>query len=103
MDCCWYGLLYICLHIRTAGRVVNINGDKSPWDTPCVGICSTTVGGKVCTGCGRTVSEIRDWHTYTRDECQAVNRKAAGRLKDNTNDDRNTNLRTIADPYPGVQ
>lgn len=59
---------------------MNINGDKSPWDKPCDGTCSLTVGGTVCRGCGRTVAEVRDWPTYTREECVVVNRKAAERL-----------------------
>jgi len=62
---------------------VNINGDRSPWDKPCVGICSTAVAGTICRGCGRTVEEIRDWPTYARDECVVVNRKAAERLRNN--------------------
>lgn len=34
-----------------AGRIVS----------PCVGICSTTVGDSVCRGCQRTSSEILEW------------------------------------------
>lgn len=29
--------------------------------SPCVGLCSTTVGDGVCRGCQRTVSEIGEW------------------------------------------
>ncbi|MCI0508758.1 hypothetical protein C8E00_103242 [Chromohalobacter marismortui] len=29
--------------------------------SPCVGLCSTTVGDRVCRGCQRTDDEIRDW------------------------------------------
>ncbi|MCK0768811.1 DUF1289 domain-containing protein [Chromohalobacter canadensis] len=29
--------------------------------SPCVGLCSTTVGDRVCRGCQRTEDEIRDW------------------------------------------
>ena len=32
-------------------------------DTPCIGICSATQwGDAICKGCGRTVTEIRDWN-----------------------------------------
>ncbi|MDR9440401.1 MAG: DUF1289 domain-containing protein [Halomonas sp.] len=29
--------------------------------SPCVGLCSTTLGDRVCRGCQRVDSEIRDW------------------------------------------
>ncbi|SEK31261.1 DUF1289 domain-containing protein [Halomonas daqiaonensis] len=29
--------------------------------SPCVGLCSTTLGDRVCRGCQRIDSEIRDW------------------------------------------
>lgn len=29
--------------------------------SPCVGLCSTTLGDRVCRGCQRLDSEIRDW------------------------------------------
>lgn len=33
--------------------------------SPCVGLCSTTLGDPVCRGCQRHESEIRDWFVYT--------------------------------------
>ena len=34
-------------------------------DTPCIGICSATQwGDAICKGCGRTVTEIRDWNLF---------------------------------------
>jgi len=54
---------------------MNINGDKQPWDTPCIGICSTTTGDLTCRGCGRTVMEIRDWPIMTNDEKIQINRR----------------------------
>lgn len=39
--------------------------------SPCVGLCSTTVGDRVCRGCQRNDSEIRDWFGYSDDERQA--------------------------------
>ena len=38
--------------------------------SPCVGLCSTTVGDRVCRGCQRNDSEIRDWFSYDDDERQ---------------------------------
>lgn len=39
--------------------------------SPCVGLCSTTVGDRVCRGCQRNDSEIRDWFGYSDAERQA--------------------------------
>ena len=36
--------------------------------TPCVGICTATVFGGICSGCGRTEKEVNEWITYTREE-----------------------------------
>ncbi|MEQ6917618.1 DUF1289 domain-containing protein [Halomonas aquatica] len=36
--------------------------------SPCVGVCSTTLGDRVCRGCQRTDSEIRDWPAFSSDE-----------------------------------
>lgn len=30
-------------------------------DSPCIGYCSTTLGDKVCRGCGRTSAEVDNW------------------------------------------
>lgn len=38
--------------------------------SPCVGLCSTTVGDRVCRGCQRNDSEIRDWFGYSDAERQ---------------------------------
>jgi predicted Fe-S protein YdhL (DUF1289 family) len=35
--------------------------------TPCIGNCTTTFGGLYCKSCGRTLSEINDWHKYSDD------------------------------------
>lgn len=39
--------------------------------SPCVGLCSTTVGDRVCRGCQRSDSEILGWFGYDDDERQA--------------------------------
>lgn len=36
--------------------------------SPCVGLCSTTVGDRVCRGCQRIDDEIRDWPALGGDE-----------------------------------
>ncbi|WP_458525850.1 DUF1289 domain-containing protein [Onishia taeanensis] len=36
--------------------------------SPCVGLCSTTVGDDVCRGCQRHADEIRDWPAFASDE-----------------------------------
>lgn len=34
---------------------------ESTLDTPCIAICSTSQGDRVCKGCGRTFEEVSDW------------------------------------------
>lgn len=36
--------------------------------SPCVGLCSTTLGDRVCRGCQRIDSEIRDWPALTGEQ-----------------------------------
>lgn len=38
--------------------------------SPCVGLCSTTVGDNACRGCQRSDVEIRDWFSYDPQERQ---------------------------------
>lgn len=59
---------------------MNISGTKKDWDTPCIGICSTTTGDKVCRGCGRSLEEIRQWVSLDRAERVAVNLIAKKRM-----------------------
>lgn len=40
--------------------------------TPCIGVCSTSLGDDVCRGCGRTLEEIRDWASLTHKEREAI-------------------------------
>lgn len=53
---------------------------NGPDSTPCVGKCSHNVGGDVCTGCGRTVAEVRDWNRYSSEEKIEVKRICRERL-----------------------
>lgn len=54
--------------------------------SPCVGLCSTTVGDRVCRGCQRVDDEIRDWpaldgeeRTRRMQELDALREAVAGR------------------------
>lgn len=40
--------------------------------SPCVGICRLDAGGRVCTGCGRSLEEIAAWSGMTEAERLAV-------------------------------
>ena len=33
--------------------------------TPCIGVCSTALGGRVCRGCKRFAHEVIDWNAYS--------------------------------------
>ncbi|GHE22755.1 DUF1289 domain-containing protein [Halomonas urumqiensis] len=39
--------------------------------SPCVGLCSTTLGDRTCRGCQRADSEIHDWPGLSHDERRA--------------------------------
>lgn len=39
--------------------------------SPCVGLCSTTLGDRTCRGCQRADTEIRDWLGLDADERRA--------------------------------
>lgn len=43
--------------------------------TPCIGICSTTLGDFICRGCHRTREEIDRWNTMTQEERDVVWRR----------------------------
>ncbi len=40
--------------------------------TPCVGVCSTVYGDRVCRGCKRFAHEIIRWNAYSDDERAAI-------------------------------
>lgn len=60
---------------------MNISGAKEPWDTPCIGVCSTTTGDSVCRGCGRTIDEIKCWVALSETERVMVNTEAKRRVR----------------------
>ena len=43
--------------------------------TPCVQICKIDVKLRICTGCGRTIDEIREWTSYTDKQRMDIMRK----------------------------
>jgi predicted Fe-S protein YdhL (DUF1289 family) len=36
--------------------------------TPCIGVCSTGIGDRVCRGCKRFAHEVIHWNSYSNDE-----------------------------------
>lgn len=56
-------------------RLTSLNGIPcSLADSPCIGVCSTTQwGDDRCSGCGRTSTEVRDWHTLSQTEKKLIN------------------------------
>ncbi|KAA0015294.1 DUF1289 domain-containing protein [Salinicola corii] len=48
-------------------------------ESPCVSICQ--LKGGLCTGCGRTLEDIRHWKSMKRPEKTAALQKAKQRLK----------------------
>lgn len=40
--------------------------------SPCIGVCSITLGDDICRGCGRTLEQIRDWGAYTNDQRREI-------------------------------
>ena len=40
--------------------------------TPCVQVCKIDVESRTCSGCGRTIDEIREWTSYTEEERMAI-------------------------------
>jgi uncharacterized protein len=46
-------------------------------DSPCIAVCSTSVGDTTCTACGRSFDEITRWTAMTLIEKRAVWRRTA--------------------------
>lgn len=57
-----------------------INARNKADSNPCQNRCSHNVGGDVCTGCGRTVAEVRDWNSFSSAQKIEVKAMAASRL-----------------------
>lgn len=41
--------------------------------SPCIGVCSTSVGDKVCRGCKRFSHEVINWNSYSEQERDIIN------------------------------
>jgi hypothetical protein len=55
---------------------MDVAGNKSLTDSPCVGICSATaLGDAICLGCGRSFQEVIDWNSYTDEQKIAINQR----------------------------
>lgn len=54
----------------------------SPVSTPCVKICVIDPAGKLCEGCGRTLSEIARWGAMSETERRTIMAKLLQRLAD---------------------
>ncbi len=48
--------------------------------TPCIGVCSTALGGSVCRGCKRFAHEVIDWNSYSFEQKLAVEQRLVGFL-----------------------
>jgi predicted Fe-S protein YdhL (DUF1289 family) len=53
---------------------MDILGNKTLVDTPCIGRCSTTnLGDAICVGCKRTADEVIRWNMFTDAEKTDIN------------------------------
>ncbi len=43
--------------------------------TPCIGVCSTGIGDRVCRGCKRFAHEVINWNSYSDAEKRLVNER----------------------------
>jgi predicted Fe-S protein YdhL (DUF1289 family) len=43
--------------------------------TPCIGVCSTGIGDRVCRGCKRFAHEVINWNTYSNNEKLLIDRR----------------------------
>ncbi|HDY83248.1 MAG TPA: DUF1289 domain-containing protein [Halieaceae bacterium] len=51
-----------------------------PVKTPCIGVCSTGIGDRVCRGCKRFSHEVIDWNSYTLEQKRVVDSRLSGFL-----------------------
>jgi predicted Fe-S protein YdhL (DUF1289 family) len=47
----------------------------SPVKTPCIGVCSTGIGDRVCRGCKRFVHEVINWNSYSNEEKRLIDQR----------------------------
>ncbi len=48
--------------------------------SPCIKLCTIDPVTRLCAGCGRTLTEIGQWASYSDEERKRIMREAAGRL-----------------------
>ena len=48
--------------------------------TPCIGVCSTGIGDRVCRGCKRFAHEVIHWNSYGEEEKRLINQRLASFL-----------------------
>lgn len=56
------------------GPIIN----QPPVKTPCVGVCSTGLGDRVCRGCNRFTHEVIDWNKYTPHQKRMIQTRLQG-------------------------
>lgn len=52
---------------------LSLLGEASLSGTPCLGVCSTTIGDHRCSSCGRWQKEITNWSSYSEVERKLIN------------------------------
>lgn len=52
---------------------MNVTGQKSLSDNPCIGICENDK--EICGGCGRSTIERRDWASYSEEQRIEINKR----------------------------
>ena len=46
-----------------------------PVKTPCIGVCSTGIGDRVCRGCKRFAHEVIHWNSYSDEQKQLIEQR----------------------------
>ena len=46
-----------------------------PVKTPCIGVCSTGIGDRVCRGCKRFAHEVIHWNSYSNEEKRLIEQR----------------------------
>lgn len=46
-----------------------------PIKTPCIGVCSTSIGDSVCRGCKRFTHEIIGWNSFSDEQKRVIDRR----------------------------
>jgi len=69
-----FSATFVCIY---AGLMSPISPLLSPVKTPCIGVCSTSIGDSVCRGCKRFVHEIIGWNSFSDDQKRLIDRRLA--------------------------